>query len=556
MAIGFDGGGHTHGTAVRRPGRDPDGCVLITKRSGVQRALALPAEVPGLLDFAVRTRPDGAPFPSVAAHGLWSCVGSKSDFEDWFKERAWRLALREGIDFFPAPSDSDAVHHIDVLSAVMLVHGSQAEAGRAAADFLDGLRRRMSLSLADGAAEQSVAAATPHGFAAADLPAHLYGLSLDVARRALGSQDMAVVSARDLHAIVDPAHQFAIWWRRTVKAFSLDEGEDYATMVPGRRSAGERGRAIIDYWLPLRVARKAGASAPAGSREALAAYLRAWTDASPPRPAWRSSGTASLRAASVPLDAGHLDPVSGEDPAPGDVGAEPEPWAEAFDFGRLVPVAERGIGGAMRPTVSARDVHTFLGIAKDFTDWWKAQIERLSLMPGDFTEVFPPAGENPSGGRPRRDFLLSLSAAKKVSMASSGRRGNAVREYFIECERRLLAGEPSIPSAVQPIEPPAPAPNPLPDGAYQPSMPERDIPLTMPDFLRRIGMMQARAEAVAADKEGVLLRAMLSDGLGALVGYHPIDRRWLVFDRKALDAWWCGARVAALADPAALVASR
>lgn len=128
-----------------------------------------------------------------------------------------------------------------------------------------------------------------------------------------------------------------------------------------------------------------------------------------------------------------------------------EPWDEAFDFGRLVPVTRCEIGGKAQISVIARDVHTFIGSADDFPTWFKDQVARCSLSVAvDYEEVFREKPENPRGGRPRRDYALTLAAAKKVAMAASGSRGNAVREYFIEQERRLLAGEPPLPGSVSP----------------------------------------------------------------------------------------------------------
>jgi len=88
--------------------------------------------------------------------------------------------------------------------------------------------------------------------------------------------------------------------------------------------------------------------------------------------------------------------------------------------------------------VNARELHAFLGVGKDYTNWIKAQIARALLAEGrDYlTEVSAQKGENPQGGRPRSEYYLSIEAAKHVAMMSGTEKGRAVRDYFIEIERR------------------------------------------------------------------------------------------------------------------------
>lgn len=115
----------------------------------------------------------------------------------------------------------------------------------------------------------------------------------------------------------------------------------------------------------------------------------------------------------------------------------------------LIPIRIGEIAGAQQQTVNARDLHAFLGVGKDFTTWIKAQIDRARLGDGrDFVEVyaqkgenptrevFPQKGVNPSGGRPRAEYHLTIDAAKHVAMMSGTDKGFEVRDYFIECERR------------------------------------------------------------------------------------------------------------------------
>jgi phage anti-repressor protein len=63
----------------------------------------------------------------------------------------------------------------------------------------------------------------------------------------------------------------------------------------------------------------------------------------------------------------------------------------------------------VRRITSVRELHARMGSSKDFTDWFKYQIESLKLVEGrDYSELSPKKGEY-SGikrGRLAQDFAL------------------------------------------------------------------------------------------------------------------------------------------------------
>ena len=84
--------------------------------------------------------------------------------------------------------------------------------------------------------------------------------------------------------------------------------------------------------------------------------------------------------------------------------------------------------------VCARELHEALGINKDFTNWFKYQIEKLGLIEGlDFTPILAKTSE--TGGRPKTDFHVTIDIAKHIAMISGGENGRKVREYFIQVEK-------------------------------------------------------------------------------------------------------------------------
>lgn len=88
--------------------------------------------------------------------------------------------------------------------------------------------------------------------------------------------------------------------------------------------------------------------------------------------------------------------------------------------------------------VSARELHEFLEVKKDFSDWIKIYVgnEDYGFEEGiDYTTFKGNSTE--STPRPRIEYILKLEMAKELSMLSKVPKGKIVRKYFIECERKL-----------------------------------------------------------------------------------------------------------------------
>lgn len=117
----------------------------------------------------------------------------------------------------------------------------------------------------------------------------------------------------------------------------------------------------------------------------------------------------------------------------------------------ITPVATTGTSELIhiseengKRAVSARELHNFLGVGKDFSNWIKDRIKKYGFVENQDFEVFAKFGENPNGGRPSTEYALSIDMAKELSMVENNERGKQARRYFIECERRLREG--NIPS--------------------------------------------------------------------------------------------------------------
>lgn len=105
----------------------------------------------------------------------------------------------------------------------------------------------------------------------------------------------------------------------------------------------------------------------------------------------------------------------------------------------LINLTRRQIGSDAVETVNARDLHAFLEVGRDFTNWLKDRIEQYGFAENADFVVFANSGENPRGGRPAREYAITLDMAKELAMVERNERGKQARQYFIECERRAKA---------------------------------------------------------------------------------------------------------------------
>lgn len=99
----------------------------------------------------------------------------------------------------------------------------------------------------------------------------------------------------------------------------------------------------------------------------------------------------------------------------------------------LIQVSNRRMEGSEIQTVNARDLHEFLEVGRDFSNWIKDRIEQFGFEENQDFVVFANSGEK---GRPSKEYHLTLDMAKELSMVERNDKGKQARQYFIECERR------------------------------------------------------------------------------------------------------------------------
>jgi phage anti-repressor protein/phage regulator Rha-like protein len=101
------------------------------------------------------------------------------------------------------------------------------------------------------------------------------------------------------------------------------------------------------------------------------------------------------------------------------------------------PLIQKGvIDGQMIQMVDARDLHHFLQVGKVFGAWITERVDQFNFLENQDFVVFSEIGKNPQGGRPTKEYGLTLGMAKELAMVERNDQGKRVRQYFIECERR------------------------------------------------------------------------------------------------------------------------
>lgn len=109
----------------------------------------------------------------------------------------------------------------------------------------------------------------------------------------------------------------------------------------------------------------------------------------------------------------------------------------------LITITEQAVGDGLVPAVDARELHEFLQVGKVFGAWITERIQQYGFVEDQDYGVFSNSGKNPAGGRPTKDYALTLDMAKELAMVERNWRGRQARKYFIECERRLREARPA-----------------------------------------------------------------------------------------------------------------
>lgn len=101
----------------------------------------------------------------------------------------------------------------------------------------------------------------------------------------------------------------------------------------------------------------------------------------------------------------------------------------------LITISNTTINNQTVQAVNARDLHEFLESKQDFSTWIKSRIDQYAFVEGvDFT-----THKFVERKVTKIDYHLSLNMGRELSMVERNEKGRQIRQYFIECERRVLS---------------------------------------------------------------------------------------------------------------------
>ena len=93
-----------------------------------------------------------------------------------------------------------------------------------------------------------------------------------------------------------------------------------------------------------------------------------------------------------------------------------------------------------KQAVSARDLHEYLGVNRDFSTWIKDRISKYRFEENIDFSTFTKFGEREGTNLKSRsiEYVISLNMAKEISMIENTEKGRQIRKYFIKCEENLI----------------------------------------------------------------------------------------------------------------------
>lgn len=163
----------------------------------------------------------------------------------------------------------------------------------------------------------------------------------------------------------------------------------------------------------------------------------------------------------------------------------------------LMQISSHAVADAIAQTVNARDLHAFLEVGRDFSNWVKDRIAQYGFVKGqDFVTAEILSSPNLASAKSRAQVLieyhLTLDMAKELAMVERNEKGKQARQYFIECERRLRS-RPQV------------------------DMGGFEVPRTLPEALRLAAVaMEEKENALAQAEQANTLLALAAPKVEAL----------------------------------------
>jgi len=99
----------------------------------------------------------------------------------------------------------------------------------------------------------------------------------------------------------------------------------------------------------------------------------------------------------------------------------------------LIKITQTQIGAENINSVDAKTIYEFLEIKTAYTTWIQRVIEKYDFIENqDFISNL----KESNGGRPSKDFIVSMDMAKELCLIENNPKGKETRKYFIQAEKQ------------------------------------------------------------------------------------------------------------------------
>ena len=117
-------------------------------------------------------------------------------------------------------------------------------------------------------------------------------------------------------------------------------------------------------------------------------------------------------------------------------------------FTKSLPTFTAPLGGKIQLCVAARALHQQLQMKRCYSDWVKDNFSQL-IEDQDFRLHHANVVQsNVRGGHNRKDYILTIEAAKMLAMSSRSENATQVRRYFAQVEERYFSQQPPAVPAI------------------------------------------------------------------------------------------------------------
>ncbi len=106
------------------------------------------------------------------------------------------------------------------------------------------------------------------------------------------------------------------------------------------------------------------------------------------------------------------------------ISTTPHPYIGIFYERTYFPLKSQPINGTPTETVSARELHAFLEVGRDFSTWIKDRISKYEFVENTDYIMLPKTGElENKGSQGKIEYFVTLDMAKQLAMVENNDKG-------------------------------------------------------------------------------------------------------------------------------------